>query len=563
MALASVDVAVGRPAGLHEMTDGDGAVVAGAGVGDQEALGDAVAARELDEERPVLARAVAGEQARFRIECGGRRRRGRDDRLGHGRLRGGRRGLGDELRGPGRLRARLRDPRDGGEKHRKQDQYERAAARGGRTGEPGERFGNTTHRERIWTRFLVQRLLPLDWLACLRTPSHAVSRLPRRRGARPSLRGPAFDRRRSKLSQSPPASAGPTRPSGRDGSRAGPCGFHPERKSAGRWPGRRGIQRRERALPVRPSVGLACHDARRRGPGPLPGQTPLGLRLLGAEPPPSSQPRDPRGRLSRRAGPDARSHPRHRRPDPRLASRGVRGRPRLARAPRAPGSRLPDPGQPRLLCPGRARPRLGSLGALSARPASGRGRRRARALVDRAARAARGPAPRGLSDAPDRRSGRADRALLGDPDADLPRRGRARAAAARATPGTPRRARPARALSRPPDPPSGPSRRRAPAPRALGRRRVPRILAQSGAELVLHGHKHLRRVHFLDGPSKPIPAIGVPSSSEVGSRPERQAQYHVYAIRALGPGLGFEISAEVRGFDPAQGRFVALPDRLF
>ena len=90
-----------------------------------------------------------------------------------------------------------------------------------------------------------------------------------------------------------------------------------------------------------------------------------------------------------------------------------------------------------------------------------------------------------------------------------------------------------------------------------------RILAQSGAELVLHGHKHLRRVHFLDGPAKPIPAIGVPSSSEVGSRPERQAQYHVYAIHALGPGLGFEISVEVRGFDPAQGRFVGLPDRLF
>jgi hypothetical protein len=70
-------------------------------------------------------------------------------------------------------------------------------------------------------------------------------------------------------------------------------------------------------------------------------------------------------------------------------------------------------------------------------------------------------------------------------------------------------------------------------------------------------------VHFLDGPAKPIPAIGVPSSSEVGSRPERQAQYHVYAIRAPGPGLGFEISVEVRGFDPAQGRFVGLLDRLF
>ncbi len=88
------------------------------------------------------------------------------------------------------------------------------------------------------------------------------------------------------------------------------------------------------------------------------------------------------------------------------------------------------------------------------------------------------------------------------------------------------------------------------------------VLATSGAELVLHGHKHLRRVHFLDGPGKPIPALGVPSASEVGSRPERQAQYHVYAVRALGPGQGFSLSVDVRGYDPQTRRFGALPDRL-
>jgi 3',5'-cyclic AMP phosphodiesterase CpdA len=90
-----------------------------------------------------------------------------------------------------------------------------------------------------------------------------------------------------------------------------------------------------------------------------------------------------------------------------------------------------------------------------------------------------------------------------------------------------------------------------------------RVLAASGAELVLHGHKHLRRVHFLDGPAKPIPAIGVPSSSEVGSRPERQAQYHVYEVRALGSGGGFELSVAVRGYDAGRAAFVGLPDRLF
>ena len=89
------------------------------------------------------------------------------------------------------------------------------------------------------------------------------------------------------------------------------------------------------------------------------------------------------------------------------------------------------------------------------------------------------------------------------------------------------------------------------------------LLAAAGAELVLHGHKHHRRVHFLDGPEKRIPAIGVPSSSEVGSRADRLAQYHVYSVRASDSGRGFELSVEVRGYDPNTRAFALLPDRLF
>lgn len=90
-----------------------------------------------------------------------------------------------------------------------------------------------------------------------------------------------------------------------------------------------------------------------------------------------------------------------------------------------------------------------------------------------------------------------------------------------------------------------------------------KLLARTGAELVLHGHKHRRRVHFLDGPEKPIPAIGVPSSSEVGSRPDRLAQYHVYSVRASNSGRGFELSAEVRGYDAKTRAYARVPDRLF
>ncbi len=88
------------------------------------------------------------------------------------------------------------------------------------------------------------------------------------------------------------------------------------------------------------------------------------------------------------------------------------------------------------------------------------------------------------------------------------------------------------------------------------------VLARAGAELVIHGHKHRRRISMLDGPGAPIPAIGVPSSSEVGSRPEKQAQYHVYTV-ARGVDARFGVTAcEVRAYDSASGRFVAAAEPI-
>lgn len=40
-----------------------------------------------------------------------------------------------------------------------------------------------------------------------------------------------------------------------------------------------------------------------------------------------------------------------------------------------------------------------------------------------------------------------------------------------------------------------------------------RVLAEKGAELVLHGHDHRRSLAWLDGPEKAIPAVGAPSAS--------------------------------------------------
>ncbi|MEZ4334485.1 MAG: metallophosphoesterase [Myxococcota bacterium] len=87
------------------------------------------------------------------------------------------------------------------------------------------------------------------------------------------------------------------------------------------------------------------------------------------------------------------------------------------------------------------------------------------------------------------------------------------------------------------------------------------LLAETGAELVLHGHKHRRRVHLLEGPRRPIPAIGVPSTSSADPRPDRPAQYHLFSVRDAPEG-GFVIETSVRGYDANAGAFVALSDRL-
>jgi len=96
------------------------------------------------------------------------------------------------------------------------------------------------------------------------------------------------------------------------------------------------------------------------------------------------------------------------------------------------------------------------------------------------------------------------------------------------------------------------------------------ILSRTGADLVLHGHKHRRRVHLVDGPAAAegdgrtqIPIVGVPSSSEVGSRPEKRAQYHVFTVEQDEGSRRFGVDVEVHGYDPASGRFAPVEDALF
>jgi 3',5'-cyclic AMP phosphodiesterase CpdA len=57
------------------------------------------------------------------------------------------------------------------------------------------------------------------------------------------------------------------------------------------------------------------------------------------------------------------------------------------------------------------------------------------------------------------------------------------------------------------------------------------VLARAGAELVVHGHQHRFQRVELEGPSGPIPSIGVASGTWLSpGDPERRAQYNLYRI---------------------------------
>ena len=61
------------------------------------------------------------------------------------------------------------------------------------------------------------------------------------------------------------------------------------------------------------------------------------------------------------------------------------------------------------------------------------------------------------------------------------------------------------------------------------------LIAEHGAELVLHGHNHEQQLMWLDGPQGRIPAVGVPSASAIVSDHDEPAAYNLYRIDG-GPG---------------------------
>jgi 3',5'-cyclic AMP phosphodiesterase CpdA len=71
------------------------------------------------------------------------------------------------------------------------------------------------------------------------------------------------------------------------------------------------------------------------------------------------------------------------------------------------------------------------------------------------------------------------------------------------------------------------------------------MLAEHGAELVLHGHNHEQQLTWLDGPAGRIPAVGVPSASAIISDHDEPAAYNLYRVDG-GPGA-WQCEMVVRG----------------
>lgn len=71
------------------------------------------------------------------------------------------------------------------------------------------------------------------------------------------------------------------------------------------------------------------------------------------------------------------------------------------------------------------------------------------------------------------------------------------------------------------------------------------ILAEHGAELLLHGHNHEQQLIWLDGPKGRIPAVGVPSASAIISAHDEPAAYNLYRI--VGEPGAWDCEAVTRG----------------
>ena len=79
------------------------------------------------------------------------------------------------------------------------------------------------------------------------------------------------------------------------------------------------------------------------------------------------------------------------------------------------------------------------------------------------------------------------------------------------------------------------------------------VLADCGAELILHGHSHRPMQDRIQREGGDIPVFGIPSASAIGRKPGRAAQYYLYDVRPNGD--HWRVEVRVRAYQRAQHVF--------
>jgi 3',5'-cyclic AMP phosphodiesterase CpdA len=79
------------------------------------------------------------------------------------------------------------------------------------------------------------------------------------------------------------------------------------------------------------------------------------------------------------------------------------------------------------------------------------------------------------------------------------------------------------------------------------------LLSAHGAELVLHGHGHRAREHWLESRDGSIPVISVPSASALGLHGGEVAAYNTYLVEPAPAGWHLDVMS--RRYDGDSGRF--------
>jgi len=82
--------------------------------------------------------------------------------------------------------------------------------------------------------------------------------------------------------------------------------------------------------------------------------------------------------------------------------------------------------------------------------------------------------------------------------------------------------------------------------RLIDAEQVLTIIKRHGVDLVLHGHDHRHSLNWIDGPSKRIPSLGVPSASAVAHGRSEPASYNL--IRISRDDQTWHCEVTVRGF---------------